>query len=189
MLTLATAAAPSIIPAAASDADAEIIAAGEKFEQLLKQYIPAWFEWAKRHRAAKAETVVKFGGDYRSSAWSEPEPGRSPAQRYLKEAVGRNGAKRASEATEALCDEMEPIANLIREAKVETLAGLRAKALVAIWEARPTCATHKGLLNFDDEISLWSLLNGVVAVTGLSGLYGSFIEQVESDATEELDDA
>jgi len=91
--------------------------------------------------------------------------------------------------TEALLDEMEPIANLIREAKVESLAGLRAKALVAIWEARPTCAAHKGLLNFGDEISLWSLLNGVVAVTGLSGLYGSFIEQVESDATEELNDA
>ena len=70
---------------------------------------------------------------------------------------------------------------------VIAVAGLRAKALVAIWDSRPTCATHSGCLNLEDEWSLHSLLTGVVAVTGLSDLFGAFVERIEKDATVRLD--
>jgi hypothetical protein len=67
------------------------------------------------------------------------------------------------------------------------VAGLRAKALVAIWDRRPTCASHNGCLELDDERSFQSLLAGVVAVTGLSDLFGAFVERIEADATLPLD--
>jgi hypothetical protein len=42
----------------------------------------------------------------------------------------------------ALSEEMEPFAEKIREADVTTTAGLRAKALVAVWDIRVGRLTH-----------------------------------------------
>jgi hypothetical protein len=174
-------------PAMANQPDTEIIAAGQKFEALFTRYMPAWFEWARLHREAMAETEAKFGEDYSSPAWREPSPGQSPAQLFLHNALARNGTDMVSDVMDTLHQEMEPIANFIRNEEVESLAGLRVKALVAIWDSRPICATHSGCLNLEEEWSLYSLLTGVVAVTGLSDLFGAFVERVESDATEILD--
>ena len=57
-------------------------------------------------------------------------------------------------------NEMEPIAELIKDADIQSLAGLRAKALVAIWDSRPISAIHNGVLNFEDEFSCYSLVTG-----------------------------
>ena len=175
------------IPAvAASNPDAEVIAAGQKFEDLFSRYMPAWLKWARLHREAKAETEAKFGKGYHRVAWQHPTPGKSPGQKYLSEALARNGASQASDAIEVLYDEMEPLAEFIRETDIESMEGLRAKALVAMWDSRPTGATHSVYLNFEDEQSLCSLLTGAIAATGLSDLFGSFIEQIEAEATKEI---
>lgn len=174
-------------PVVADQPDTEIITAGRKFEEMFSRYMPAWFEWARLHREARAETKAKFGDDYGSPAWREPSPGQSPAEKFFHNALVRNGTDRASDAVDALHQEMEPIAEFIRDEEIESLAGLRAKALVAIWDSRPDCATHSGRLNFEDEWSLYSLLTGVIAVTGLSDLFGAFVERVEGDATVRLD--
>jgi hypothetical protein len=174
-------------PAIASQSDIEIITAGQKFEGLFTKYMPAWFEWARLAREAKAETKAKFGADYSAPAWREPLPGKSPAQLFLHNALVSNGADRAGDAIDALDQEMELIAQYIRDEEIESLAGLRAKALVAIWDSRPTCASHSGGLNFENEWSLYSLMTGVIAVTGLSDLFGAFVERVEGDATKTLE--
>jgi hypothetical protein len=60
-------------------------------EHLEFPYMPAWLTWARLHREAKAETEAKFGKGYCSPAWSEPKLSQSPAQKYLHEALVRNG--------------------------------------------------------------------------------------------------
>jgi hypothetical protein len=187
-MLVGTALAGTVVPAvAAPNPDAEIIAAGQKFEELLGRYVPAWLNWARLHREAKAETVARFGEGYSSPAWTKPEHGQSPAQKYLHEALARNGTTAAEKVTGAFYDEMEPLAGLIRDAETQTMAGLRAKALVAIFDCKPMCAKHDGYFTFTDEISHWSLFNGVIAVTGLSDLLDGYVELFERDATVRLD--
>jgi hypothetical protein len=183
LVSSAIAGAATVSPVEAANPDAEVIAAGEKFERLLPRYMAAWFDWARLHREAKAEAEAKFGDDYHSPAWCKPNPGQSPAQAFLCEAIARNGTGAADDAVSALHDQMEPIAEMIKDADIQTLAGLRSKALVAIWDSRPIGATHDGCLNFEDEFSCYSMVTGAVAITGLSDLFGSFVEQVENDAT------
>jgi hypothetical protein len=105
----------------------------------------------------------------------------------LHKALVRNGARRAADAIDALHQDIDSIAQFIRDEEIKCVAGLRAKALVAIWDSRPTCATHSGCIELEDEWSLYSLLTGVVAVTGLSDLFGAFVERIEKDATVRLD--
>ena len=75
-------AAPSI--AIANEADAEIIAAGKKFEELFPKYMKVWFQWSRLMREAHDQTNAKFGDDYSSPAWSQPSLGESPAQAFLE---------------------------------------------------------------------------------------------------------
>jgi hypothetical protein len=77
-------------------ADAEIVAAGERFEPLLGKYLPARFEWARLSRAARAEATATFGDDYSSDGWSKPSTGSSPGTAFLMGAHKRNGSVRAS---------------------------------------------------------------------------------------------
>jgi hypothetical protein len=111
----------AIIQPLLAAADAEIVAAGEKFEPLLGKYVTANLRWAKLSRAAKAEAVARFGDDYGSDNWSEPSPGKSPGTAFLSEVHARNGCRQACDAIKALHDEMEPLAELIRDTAVETL--------------------------------------------------------------------
>ncbi|WP_407174553.1 hypothetical protein [Bradyrhizobium sp. STM 3562] len=192
LVSSAVAGVATVSPIEAAHPDAKIIAAGVRFEKLLPKYMTAWFEWARLHREARAETYAKFGEDYCSPAWTEPDGAHSPAFLFLQQALACNGARQAADTESALHDEMNPIAELIRDAEIQSLAGLRAKALVAIWDCRPGVAEHTGDLNLDNEWSLYSLLTGTIAVTGLSDLFGSFVEQVRKDAivkTRELPEA
>jgi hypothetical protein len=170
-------------PVVADQTETKIITAGREFEGLFSQYMPAWLEWARLHREARAEAEAKFGDDYSSPAWREPSPGQSPAEKFFHNALVRNGTDRASDAVHTLHQEMEPLAEFIRDGEIKSLAGLRVKALVAMWDSRPDCAIHDGCLNFEDEWSFYSLMTGVVAVTGLPDLYGEFVERIEGDAT------
>jgi hypothetical protein len=170
-------------------ADAEVIAAGEKFEPLLGKYLTAQFKWAALSRAAHAEAREKFGDDYSSDGWSKPLPGKSPGTAYLSEAHKRNGCDRASDAVHALCKEMEPLAETIKNADVTCVAGLRAKTLVAIWDCQPLGSHHEGCFDFDNQESHRSLFTAAVALTGLSDMVSSIDTRLQADATISHEDA
>ena len=106
LVSSAIAGAVTVSPVEAANPDAEIIAAGEKFKELLPKYMTAWFGWARLMRDAHAEMETKFGNDYGSPAWREPL-GRSPAATFLHEAIARNGADRAEDALSALHNTMK----------------------------------------------------------------------------------
>jgi hypothetical protein len=78
---------------------------------------------------------------------------------------------------------MEPIAQFIRDEDIVSLAGLRSKALVAIWDCRPTCASHGGYFDFGNTESHYSLFNAAVALTGLSDMVSSIDTRLQADAT------
>ena len=62
--------------------------------------------------------------------------------------------------------DMQPLAEEILAAAATSLGGLRAKALVALWEALPDHAPHKGAFNFPNASR--SLFDAVAEMTGLT---------------------
>jgi hypothetical protein len=163
--------------------DAETVAAAEEFEPLLRKYIPAHFEWEKLSRAAHAEAREKFGDDYSSDGWSKPLAGTSPGTAFLYEVHKRNGCDQAAHATSILYEKMEPLAEAIRDADIATIAGLRAKTLVAIWDGIPRYSEHDGVFCLDDERIYWSLFSGAIAVTGLSNMVDALQNELQVAAS------
>jgi hypothetical protein len=104
--------------------DTELIALGERLEGLLREYMDAWLEWAPRMRAAHAEAKDNTSA--------------------LAVAVQRTGCDVAQQRMSELEHDMQPLAERIIAAPVTSLGGLRAKALVALWEALPATASHQG---------------------------------------------
>jgi hypothetical protein len=175
-------AGPSL--ALTENADAEVIAAGKRFEKLFASFLPAWLEWTKLVRLAQREVFAKFGDNYDSPTWSHPSAGKSPATLFHAKVCRRNGADRASDRMTRIHDEMDDLAELIRKTEILTLPGLRAKTLVAMWEVHPIFAAHSGELEFDREDEFRSLLNGAVSVTGLSDLFAAYVESVRANAAD-----
>jgi hypothetical protein len=180
-------------PAAGSSAglapsvDADLIALGERFEGLLLKYFDATFEWAPLLRAAHAEVNRK----YKVAEWCHlPERKRRVASKLLHSIYERSGGDAASDRTTALADDMEPLAEAIMEAEASTLGGLRAKALVVLWEARPISADHEGHLTFsdDDGGASESLFYGVAGLTGLLPMVRRIEARYAADAPTSDDD-
>jgi hypothetical protein len=92
--------------------DTDLIALGGQLEGLLREYMDAWLEWAPRMRAAHAEAKDNMSA--------------------LAVAIQRTGCQ---ERMSELEHDMQPLAEEIIAAPVTSLGGLRAKALVALWEA------------------------------------------------------
>jgi hypothetical protein len=88
----------------------------------------AWLEWAPRMRAAHAEAKDNMSA--------------------LAVAIQRTGCDVAQERMSALEHDMQPLAEEIIAASVTSLGGLRAKALVGLWEALPATASHLGAFDF-----------------------------------------
>jgi hypothetical protein len=100
--------------------------------------MPAWFEWARLHCDAHEETEAKFGEQNTDNpAWTSPLLGTCPAGLFLDVALARNGCNSAADIETALFDQMRPLADLIRESEVRSLAGLRAKTLLSILDFWP----------------------------------------------------
>jgi hypothetical protein len=163
-------------PAAATSAnpDAEIVAAGKAFEPLLSKYLDAKFVWARLWREAGDERDAKFPDDDFDV--------QGPKWIFHSEVAERNGCMEAADRLSAIWQEMEPLSDLIREAAAETIEGLRAKTLVAIWDCQPACATHEGGFEFSDRRSHWSLFHAAVAVTGLSEMVSAIDIRLQVDA-------
>ena len=83
----------------------------------------------------------------------------------------RNGGTSASKKVYALEQRLRPLANAIVASDEASLAALRAKALVVLWEACPTCIDGLGEWDFPDDCGATrSLLDAVAELTGLRTL-------------------
>jgi hypothetical protein len=82
----------------------------------------------------------------------------------------------------ALDEEMQPLADTIRTADVTSIAGLRAKTLVAIWDYQPLGSRHQGGFDFENEETHRSLFHGAAAATGLSEIVSAIDMRLQIDA-------
>jgi hypothetical protein len=82
-----------------------------------------------------------------------------------------------------LRNNMQPLAEEIITAPVTSLGGLRAKALVALWEALPASAFHHGAFEFrDDGKASRSLFDAVAEMTGLVPMVCDLEARLAADA-------
>ena len=130
--------------------DAELIALGARFEKILLEYVDAWLAWAPLMRAARAEAESDLAG--------------------FTVAIQRGGCEAAQARMSELENAMQPLAEEIIAAPATSLGGLRAKALVALWEALPAHAFHHGAFEVgDDGEASRSLFDAVAGMTGQIG--------------------
>ena len=139
--------------------DAALIALGERFEKLLLEHMDAWLEWAPRMRAAHAEAKDNVSA--------------------LALAIQRTGCGVVQARMSELERDMQPLAEEIIAAPVTSLSGLRAKALVALWEALPATASHQGAFDFPDASR--SLFEAVAGMTDLLPLVRELEARLEAD--------
>jgi hypothetical protein len=139
--------------------DAELTALGEQLERLLRVYMDAWLQWAPRMRAAHAEARDNTSA--------------------LAVAIQRTRCDAAQARMSELERDMQPLAEEIMAAPATSLGGLRAKALVALWEALPAQASHEGAFDFPDAAR--SLFDAVAEMTGLMPLVRELEARLEAD--------
>jgi hypothetical protein len=146
-----------------STADAALIALGERFERRLLEYMDAWLAWAPLMRAARAEAESDLAG--------------------FTVAIQRTGCEEAQGRMSELKKDMQPLAEEIITGLATSLGGLRAKALVALWEALPASAFHRGVFEFrDDGDASRSLFDAVAEMTGLVPMVRELEARLAADA-------
>jgi hypothetical protein len=126
-----------------------------------------WLEWAPRMRAARAEA--------RDNTVS------------LAVAIQRTGCDLTQERMSELEHDMQPLAEEIIATPTTSLGGLRAKALVALWEALPASASHQGGFEFLDASR--SLFEAVAGMTSLLPLLRELEARLEADVEAKDGDA
>ena len=141
-------------------ADAALIALGERFERRLLEYMDAWLAWAPLMRAARAEAESDLAG--------------------FIVAIQRTGCEAAQARMSELERDMQPLAEEIIAAPATSLGRLRAKALVALWEALPAHASHDGAFDFPDASR--SLFDAVAEMTGLMPMVRELEARLAADA-------
>src|SRR6266404_4141183 len=142
--------------------DVELIELGERFEKLLLEHMDAWLEWAPRMRAVHAEVRDNMAA--------------------LAVAIQRTGCDVAQARMSELERDMQPLPEEIIAAPATSLGGLRAKALVALWEALPAHAFHHGAFEFrDNGEASRSLFEAVAMMTGLMPLVRELEARVAAD--------
>jgi len=142
--------------------DADLIVLGERFEKLLLEHMDTWLEWAPRMRAALAEVRDNTAA--------------------LAVAIQRNGCDVAQARMSELERDMQPLAEKIIAASATSLGGLRAKALVALWQAYPAHASHAGTFEFgDDGEASRSLFDAVAEMTGLTPMVRELEARLTAD--------
>ena len=153
---------PGANPMSAANSEAELVARGERFEKFLLEYMDAWLEWAPLMRAARAQV----GDDIA----------------VLIIAIERTGCDAAQARMSELERDMQPLAEKIIAAPATSLSGLRAKALVALWEALPAHAFHHGAFEFrDNGEAARSLFDAVAGMTGLTPLVRELEARLAAD--------
>ena len=144
-------------------ADAALIALGERFERRLLEYMDAWLAWAPLMRAARAEADSDLAG--------------------FSVAIQRTDCGAAQARISELENDMQPLAEEIGAAPATSLGGLRAKALVALWEALPASAFHHGAFEFrDNGEASRSLFDAVAEMTTLMPMVRELEARLAADA-------
>jgi hypothetical protein len=151
------AAAPA---AAAQTIDADLIELGARFEPLVDQYYVARKCWASLMVAAHAE--------YRAMVPDHIEYRGDFDRRYqvMHDCCERSGESEARDAMDAIRQKMEELANAINAASVNSIAGLRAKALVTFWQAAPKHADDTEF-SFERTCAFQQLFTAVAGLCGL----------------------
>jgi hypothetical protein len=145
----------------AQSCDAELIDLGARFEPLLDQYYLAHRRWSALLAQAKAEHDQQYG---------------TPAERNYEfpplvvavfaDSCERMGVDEADDALAAIHQQMGPLANAINAAPVNSIEGLRTKALVVFWEVAPVCA-GSSRYSFEDGLPFQWLFTAVAELCGL----------------------
>jgi hypothetical protein len=97
----------------------------------------------------------------------------------LAVAIQRTGCDVAQARMSELEHDMQPLAEDIIAAPVTSLDGVRAKVLVALWEALPARASHQGAFDFPDASR--SLFEAVAGMTGLLPLVHELEARLKAD--------
>jgi hypothetical protein len=84
------------------------------------------------------------------------------------EIYARLGLDEASATLHAVYEEMEPLMEAINATPVNSIEGLRAKALVAFYEVAPLCAGETEF-TFDGAYPFQQLFTAVAELCGLKG--------------------
>ena len=126
---------PVALPAAVWHPDAELIELGTRFEPLIDRYYVAHRPWSVAFAQANAEHSREFGEPEDRDFAYTPE-----IRKAFDDSCERWGVRETSDALFAIHEEMEPLANAINAAAVNSIAGFRAKALVAFWKVEPLSA-------------------------------------------------
>jgi hypothetical protein len=176
------------MPAANAHPDAELIELGARFEPLVDRYYVARKRWARSLVAANAEHDREFGDPADRNYEYPPE-----IVAAFRESCERSGAREAGDALSAVHAQMEQLAKAINAASVNSIEGLRLKALVAFWEVAPLCA-DQAEFSFEDAYPFQQLFTAVAELCGLkdkmlaTGYELPDIAMVDDDSDDEADD-
>jgi hypothetical protein len=129
-LVTTAAALPALAMPALADpaaADAELAAAGDALSVLMPTYVEVWDDYGDKgweaHRLARERSGI------------DEHPDQDRTDVFMKElgtAFDETGANEADKKCRAIDKQTGPLSRRIMELPVHTLAGLRAKAIVAI---------------------------------------------------------
>jgi hypothetical protein len=150
MAALPIAAAAPVATAHALDAD--LIELGARFEPLVDQYYVTRKRWARSMVAAHAEYDREEHDQYSPEAFDS--------------SCRRCGVDETQDALAAINQEMEELANAINAASVNSIPGLRAKALVAFWKVAPIGAGNTEF-SFEHPSPFQHLFMAVAELCGL----------------------
>ena len=163
---------PSSALATMPGADAELMAMGERYEPLLRQYIDAHAEWGpllqdahKRAREGVGVTDEQVAG----GLWSAPEEVRDRFDKLPQDITVENGCDAVCDRQSALSDVMYPMEDVILEADCKTLEGLRAKGLVYLRHLLPS-GSDESEFEFEGGDFERSLFYAVADLTGIRAL-------------------
>jgi hypothetical protein len=181
------AALPIAAPAAAAQApDAELIELGARFEPLVDRFYVAHRRWSASLAQAHAEHDREFGDPADRNYEHPPE-----IVAAFQESCKRSGADEAGEALSAIQAEMKQLANAIKAASVNSIEGLRAKALVAFYEVAPLGAGDtefsfdEGFPQLFTAVAELCGLRDKIAATGYELPEAAMVDDDDSDDEEE----
>jgi hypothetical protein len=153
---------PIAAPAAAGQThDAELIELGAQFEPLVERYYVAHRRWSHSLAAAHAEHDAEFGDPADRNYEYPPH-----IVAAFVDSCERSGAHEADDVLSTIIEEMRPLEIAIKAAPVNSIEGLRAKALVAFREVAPLSADSTEFF-FQDEDPFQQLFTAVVELCGL----------------------
>jgi hypothetical protein len=155
---------------------------------LVDQYYVAQRRWSGSLAQAHAEHDREFGDPADRNYEYPPE-----IVAAFLDSCERSGAYEADEAVSAVDAEMKQLAKAINASPVNSIEGLRAKALVAFWEVAPLCAGDTEF-SFDDAYPFQQLFTAVAEICGLKNKMAATgyelpdIAMVDDDSDDDSDD-